>query len=192
MSTTEVKNEYVNNQQFLAALIEYNKKKIDAENSGSTPPRMSNYLGQCIQLIATRLSYNKNFVNYMFREDMVGDGIENGIRAVDSFDPEKSNNPFGYFTRVIYFAFLRRIEKEKKELYTKFKRLESMGTIGDENGSDTTEFNTQLGGDNDYRDEFIRKYETKLKEKKLKAKDRSDERKGIEKYANTTDFQYEE
>ena len=72
-----------------------------------------------------RVPPNKhNFINYPFKEEMIGDGIENCILYIKNFNPEKSNNPFAYFTQIIYYAFLRRIEKEKKGLYTKLKATE--------------------------------------------------------------------
>jgi len=77
--------------------------------------------------IATHLSYKPNFVNYMFREDMISDGIENCVQYIHNFDPEKSKNPFAYFTQIIHYAFLRRIQKEKKQLDIKTKIIEKTG-----------------------------------------------------------------
>ena len=79
------------------------------------PPKVSDYMGECFYKIATHLSYRPNFINYTYREEMVGDGIENCIRYAKNFNPEKSKNPFAYFTQIIYYAFLRRIAKEKKQ-----------------------------------------------------------------------------
>jgi hypothetical protein len=118
---------YVNNKEFLAAISEYRQKVIAAKASGKPRPRVTNYLGECFLKIATHLSYKPNFVNYMFREDMICDGIENCLQYIDNFDPEKSTNPFAYFTQIIYYAFLRRIQKEKKQLEIKGKILERSG-----------------------------------------------------------------
>jgi hypothetical protein len=118
---------YVNNKEFLAAISEYRQKVIAAKASGKPRPRVTNYLGECFLKIATHLSYKPNFVNYMFREDMICDGIENCLQYIDNFDPEKSTNPFAYFTQIIYYAFLRRIQKEKKQLEIKTKLLERSG-----------------------------------------------------------------
>ena len=107
---------YVNNKEFLAAITEYRQKVLAAKEAGKPRPRVTNYLGECFLKIATHLSYKPNFVNYMFREDMICDGIENCLQYIDNFDPEKSKNPFAYFTQIIYYAFLRRIQKEKKQL----------------------------------------------------------------------------
>ena len=118
---------YVNNKEFLAAITEYRSKVHRAKELGKPRPRVTNYLGECFLKIATHLSYKPNFVNYMFREDMICDGIENCLQYIDNFDPEKSKNPFAYFTQIIYYAFLRRIQKEKKQLEVKQKILERSG-----------------------------------------------------------------
>jgi hypothetical protein len=118
---------YVNNKDFLEAIVVYRNKVQKAKENDLPKPRVTNYIGECFLKIATHLSYKPNFVNYMFREDMICDGIENCVQYIDRFDPEKSSNPFAYFTQVIYFAFLRRIAKEKKQLEIKTKILERTG-----------------------------------------------------------------
>ena len=118
---------YVNNKEFLYAISEYRSKVLKAKEVGDPRPRVTNYIGECFLKIATHLSYKPNFVNYMFREDMICDGIENCLQYIDNFDPEKSTNPFAYFTQIIYYAFLRRIQKEKKQLEIKGKILERSG-----------------------------------------------------------------
>ena len=128
MSRTRKKSEhYVNNKEFLEALIVYRSKVKAAQEAGEPLPRITNYLGECFLKIATHLSYKPNFVNYMFREDMICDGIENCLQYIDNFNPEKSSNPFAYFTQIIYYAFLRRIQKEKRQLEIKSKILEKSG-----------------------------------------------------------------
>ena len=118
---------YVNNKELLAALIDYRAQVAVAETKGLTKPRISNYLGECFLKIATHLSYKPNFVNYMFRDDMISDGIENWVQYIHNFDPNKSKNPFAYFTQIIHYAFLRRIQKEKKQLEIKTKIIEKTG-----------------------------------------------------------------
>ena len=118
---------YVNNKQLLEALIVYRGKVAAAAEEGKPKPRITNYLGECFLKIATHLSYKPNFVNYMFRDDMISDGIENCVQYIHNFDPEKSRNPFAYFTQIIHYAFLRRIQKEKKQLDIKNKIIEQTG-----------------------------------------------------------------
>jgi len=118
---------YVNNKELLAALIDYRAQVAVAKAKDLTKPRISNYLGECFLKIATHLSYKPNFVNYMFRDDMISDGIENCVQYIHNFDPAKSKNPFAYFTQIIHYAFLRRIQKEKKQLEIKTKIIEKTG-----------------------------------------------------------------
>ena len=86
----------------------------------------------------------QNFVNYMFKEDMISDGIENCVQYIHNFNPEKSKNPFAYFTQIIHYAFLRRIQREKRQLEIKNKILERSGYdevfYGDD-GGDAADYN---------------------------------------------------
>ena len=118
---------YVNNKELLEALIVYRTKVAAAKEAGLPKPRITNYLGECFLKIATHLSYKPNFVNYMFRDDMISDGIENCVQYIHNFNPERSQNPFAYFTQIIHSAFLRRIQKEKKQLEIKTKIIERTG-----------------------------------------------------------------
>ena len=118
---------YVNNKELLEALIVHRTKVAHAKENDLPKPRISNYLGECFLKIATHLSYKPNFVNYMFRDDMISDGIENCVQYIHNFDPNKSSNPFAYFTQIIHYAFLRRIQKEKKQLEIKTKIIERTG-----------------------------------------------------------------
>ena len=118
---------YVNNKEFLAALIRHRENIEIAEIQGKEKPRIPRYIGECFLKIATHLSFKPNFVNYMFKEDMISDGIENCVQYIHNFNPEKSQNPFAYFTQIIHYAFLRRIQKEKKQLEIKNKILEKPG-----------------------------------------------------------------
>jgi len=118
------KNEhYVDNSMFLEAMKEYKKVCNNAEENGEERPPVTNYIGGCFLKIANHLSYRPNFINYTFRDDMISDGIENCLQYLGNFDPEKSKNPFAYFTQIIYFAFVRRIQKEKKQVIIKQKLL---------------------------------------------------------------------
>ena len=104
---------YVDNKVFLQAMIEWREKCAIAEDDGKQSPPVTNYIGECFLKIATHLSYRPNFINYTYRDEMISDGIENCLQYVKNFNPEKSKNPFAYFTQIIYYAFLRRIAKEK-------------------------------------------------------------------------------
>ena len=118
---------YVNNKEFLAAIVERKELIAEAEAADAPVPQISNYLGECILKIANHLSYRPNFINYTYREEMISDGIENCLQYIDRFNPEKSKNPFAYFTQIIYYAFVRRIQKEKKQQMIKEKILKQSG-----------------------------------------------------------------
>ena len=118
---------YVNNKEFLAALIKYREDVEIAKLRDKPKPVIPRYIGECFLKIANHLSFKPNFVNYMFKDDMVCDGIENCVQYINNFNPEKSKNPFAYFTQIIHYAFLRRIQKEKKQLEIKTKIIERSG-----------------------------------------------------------------
>ena len=118
---------YVNNKEFLEALIDYRQRVAIAEQRGDPKPQISNYIGDCFLKIATHLSFKPNFVNYIFKDDMISDGIENCVQYIHNFDPKKSSNPFAYFTQIIHYVFLRRIQREKRQLDIKNKILEKTG-----------------------------------------------------------------
>ena len=137
---------YVNNKEFTAAVAEYNEKVKLAESKGKTPPQMSNYIGECIYKIATRLSTRPNFINYTYRDEMICDGIENCLQYMNNFNPDKSKNPFAYFTQIIYYAFIRRIQKEKKQIQIKSKLIANAGVenMMDQLQGDDAQYQSQL------------------------------------------------
>ena len=119
------KAHYVDNAKFLEAMIEYKREYNKAKEDDTGLPQISEYLGSVFLKIAQRLSFRPNFINYAFKNDMISDGIENCLHYIHNFNPEKSTNPFAYFTQIIYYAFIRRIQKEKKQLYIKFKSMQN-------------------------------------------------------------------
>jgi len=126
---------YVNNKEFTAAIAEHNQAVKDAVAKGVEPPRVTEYIGECIYKIATRLSTKPNFINYSYRDEMICDGIENCLQYLNNFNPEKSQNAFAYITQIIYYAFLRRIQKEKKQAAIKHKAIMNSGILTDAVGS---------------------------------------------------------
>jgi len=164
--------QYIDNAEFLKAMIVWKKQIRESEDCGEKNPPVCTYIAECFIKIAEHLSYRPNFMNYPFREDMVGDGIENCILYAHNFDPKKSKNPFSYFTQIIYYAFLRRIEKEKKQAYIKYKMMK----INDEEGDltrwikekDFEEYNSQYNKFDILTDSDIEKLEPKKKKRKKK------------------------
>ena len=119
-------SDYINNKEFYKMLCEFKDECIAAEESGKPTPRIPEKIGNCFVMIATKLSTKSNFVGYSYKDEMISDALENCVVAVHSFNPEKSKNPFAYFTQIIWYAFLRRIEKEKKQTFIKYKSLEKV------------------------------------------------------------------
>ena len=164
---------YVDNKEFLAAMIERRELIAKNEAEGKPKPQVSNYIGECILKIATHLSYKPNFINYSYREEMISDGIENCLQYLDNFNPDKSKNPFAYFTQIIYYAFLRRIAKEKKQTYIKGKMIldmpfETFETHGADEG-EAREFQNvyaeYLRANHQLDESFEKKKESKPKKK---------------------------
>ena len=146
MVKTKKKSEhYVNNKEFLAAMVEYKKTVDKAKKAGKNNPRVPDYVGECFLKIANHLSYRPNFINYTYRDDMISDGIENCLQYLNNFDGEKSNNPFAYFTQIIYYAFIRRIQKEKKQTTIKQRMIQEA------NYDDMT---LQPGEDREFKNQF--------------------------------------
>jgi len=163
---------YVDNKKLLEELTIHHGLVKKAKAEGTQKPRISNYVGECILLIAKKLCNRPNFMNYPFKEEMIGDGIENCLMYIDNFDPAKSSNPFAYITQIIYFAFVRRITKEKRHLYTKHKLIQN-SMIHNEHmeQSEWNEYVEQSHFENQHMNEFVRSYEeTIVKKKKDKEK----------------------
>lgn len=163
------KRNYVNNPDLLQALIDYKDACKDAEDSGDKLPQVPEYVGKCILLIAQRLATKPNFSGYSYKEEMISDGIENCLQYIHNFDPEKSSNPFAYFTQIIWYAFLRRIQKEKKQTYIKFKASQNMLTQSII--EDSNEGTIQMYEPPEYMSEFINDFENKLRGKKEDGED---------------------
>lgn len=173
-----MKNNYINNEDFLKALVSYKESVKESEEKGTTKPRIPNYIGECFLKIANNLAKRPNFCMYTYKDEMVSDAIENCVMYFENFDSEKSNNPFAYFTQICWYAFVRRIAKEKKQQYVKYKATENFGVLDEEELlelGDGTVNQIQIY-DNLY--EFIEQYEASTKEKKENSK----KRKGIENF----------
>ena len=146
MKKAKEKPHYVDNKKFLEAMIEYRDRCEKAKNRNRKKPEVTNYIGECFLKIANHLSYRPNFINYTFRDDMISDGIENCLQYMDNFNPDKSNNPFAYFTQIIYYAFIRRIQKEKKQIQIKSKLIANTGVenMMDQLAGDDAQYQSQL------------------------------------------------
>jgi hypothetical protein len=161
-------NHYVNNADFLAALVKYHEDCAIAKKENTQEPDIPNYVGECFLKIAEHLSRKPNFISYTYRDEMISDGIENCIMYFRNFDPKKSKNPFAYFTQIIYYAFLRRIMREKKHLYVKYKATQQFGLL-----DEGEMYEDELGNMKQFElydniSEFIHNFEEGKKKKKGK------------------------
>ena len=155
-------------------MVEYLNAVKEAEESDSEKPRIPEYIGECLLKISTRLSTKPNFINYTYRDEMISDGIENCVNYIGNFNPEKSTNPFAYFTQIIYYAFLRRIQREKKQLYIKHKSLER-SLVFDElashmEGESKGDQGAYINLHTPYMTDFVENFERKEAEKKAARK----------------------
>ena len=182
MNTKTKKEHYVNNKEFLEGMKAYKKRCKEASKAGKQKPPVDDYLGSCFLKIANHLSYRPNFINYTFRDDMISDGIENCLQYLDNFNPAKSSNPFAYFTQIIYYAFIRRIQKEKKQTIIKQKLIldnnyDDMALQpGDEGGEFTNQFR-----------EFLQK-NTRLDEQPKKDKPKTKKVRNVKKRSSSSLF----
>ena len=138
-TTRKRKNNFIDNKEFYAAMKAYITSIEEAKERGEPKPRIPRYIGKCFLDIAEHLSTRPNFSNYMYRQDMVMDAVENCVVCCNRFDPTKSSNPFSYFTQVCWYAFIRRIGKEKKQIEICDKLISKSGFeeffVGDSLGS---------------------------------------------------------
>ena len=174
---------YINNKDFYEAIKEYRKACAAATEEGKPQPIIPDYIGECFYKIATRLAYKPNFINYTYRDEMISDGLENAVIAAVKFDPEQSENPFAYFTQIIWFAFLRRIQKEKKQQYVKYKCMEN--SIVHDDASVKSETNADVDVsiydiDSDHISTFIRTFEDSMRKKKEQSDERPKPKQGLE------------
>ena len=123
---------YVNNADFSLAVVEYVKKAGEAKSKKEEVPKVTDYIATCFLKIAEGLSHKANFIRYTYREEMVMDAVENCLKAISNYNLEAATrtgkpNAFAYFTQITWFAFLRRIAKEKKQQEIKLKYLTQSG-----------------------------------------------------------------
>jgi len=158
---------YINNKTLYGAMIHYKNDLQHALEHDADKPIVPNYIGESIILICTNLAKKPNFSGYTYKQDMISDGIMDCISAVDNFNPDKTNNPFAYFTQIAWNAFLRRIQKEKKQTYIKHKNFENSHLFSEI--IEETGHTTQLKS-NEYSNEIVKSFEEKLTKTKKQSK----------------------
>lgn len=164
------KTHYVNNAEFFQHMKKHIAAVKKAKKAKEPLPKVSDYIGECIYSIANKLANKPNFINYPFRDEMISDGVENSLQYLNNFDPKKSSNPFAYFTQIIYFAFVRRIQREKKHLYTKYRMIEEslLHDVHENEFSQTQKYGSDYADQNMH--EFVQNFEKNREKKKVKSK----------------------
>lgn len=173
---------YVDGVAFYNALKERRVAVTAALAAGNEKPRVSEFIGKCIMNISQNLSRKYQFANYPFRDEMVADAIVHCLRYIDSFDPEKSTNPFSYYTQTAYYQFLDRIRQERIHTYVKCKATMNSVVMSelasaDDNASELAEhIHDNFEFDNDFMEKYIDDFELKL----AKSKQKAAKKKGLE------------
>ena len=171
-------NNYIDNKKFYQAIIERKAQLKEAKKNKLPKPPLSNYIGECVLLIATNLSRLPRFAKYPHLEEMIGDGIENCCLYFDNYDL-KYKNPLAYFTQIVWWAFVRRIKKEKKALYARYKLHEQIGVLGTMDGvSEETHYRQFQVYEN--ISDFIKTYEDKARDDREKQAEKKKARKAEE------------
>lgn len=168
----KMKPYYVDKKKFYEAIVKYKQDCAIALAEGKPKPRIPEYCGDCLVKIATGLSYHLSFINYSFRQEMISDAIENTVLYFDNFNSEKYTNPFGYFTEISKWAFIRRIAKEEKIRYTTYKYFDAT-MMGTELADLLVDEHNNLAHEPMYDNiqDFIARYEEKDRIKREKKKE---------------------
>jgi hypothetical protein len=166
---------YVDKQAFYEALVERADDVAKAEAAGLDKPKPSDFIGVCVMDICINLAKKYQFSGYHFKDEMIADAIYHCIRYIDSFNIEKSENPFSYFTQAAYYQFIKRIQMEKEQLYIKCKSTVRStvfnSTAEKDEAKNDKNVNENIDMDTEFMDSFIDEYELKDREKKAKAKE---------------------
>lgn len=169
---TKKSTTYVNNQKFYESLAQYRRQYFAAKDANLPEPPIPEFVGECLLKIATRFAYHPRFARYSYKDDFTADAVETMIRYLMNFNPDKSTNPFAYFTQIAYHAFFRRINLERKQQYIKYRMIQKAAIEqGQEHRYQTAE--------QDYMDfenvqQFISEYEES--ERQLKARKRAQQK----------------
>ena len=168
----KTKVHYVENRALYEALVEW-QKHIRSNTRKKLPrPPLPDFVAECMVKMANRLSQKAGFVNYTYREDMIGDSLESCLRYIHNFDPAKSTNAFAYITQIIHNAFIRRIQKEQKQLYVKMKIIDQSNFVDSyerQDGDGTNYNNSYVTYLQENKGDIITKFENWKEGKKQRA-----------------------
>jgi len=175
--TTDPDKNYVSNKDLYSALVKYRKDRLEVDDL-----RVPEYIGKAIVLITANLSNRGNFINYSYKHEMVSDAIENCLAAVNNFDVDNYFNPHAYFTQIAWYAFIRRIDKEKRQNYLKYKNYQKL-IAEDQLTNPFAHYNASLPAGDSVMDDVIKNYEDSIQRKKKK----KEKEVGVEKFLKKED-----
>jgi hypothetical protein len=159
--------QYIDNNKMLGEITKYVEVHKNNEAEKKPLPQLNDYLGKCFLDIATNLALKYNFASYKFKDEMISDGYFDCVRYAHKFDNTKTKNPFAYFTQICWYAFIRKIQKEKKALYIKYKAIDNseiFGQLHSQSDPDDKMIIDDIGyseGARENMQNFIRDYEKK-------------------------------
>ena len=163
----KITRNYINNEDFKNALLKYKEDCETASTLGKPKPKIPNYIGECFIKLAEGLARRPNFFGYSYKDEMISDGIENCLMCFENFDTNR-NNPFAYFTQILWWCFVRRIKKERKQQYIKYKATENFGVLDEAELISLSDGQLQQMEIYDNMYVFIEKYEKENELKKVK------------------------
>lgn len=169
-------SDYIDNKKLYQAFIDYKRKVEEARKNEKPDPRLPDYIGLAFIMIADNLAKKSSYSGYSYIDEMKDDAIENCVVAANNFDPEKSNNPFAYFTQITKWAFWRRIDKEKRHTYVKYKLYQNMDVSGELYSGDD-DFKSTGQTIDDIANDIVYKFE---ENKKAKDKIKKEKKMGLE------------
>lgn len=171
--------DYVDNKKFYDAFVKHRERTDKARQEGQPDPRLPDSIGRCFLLIAENVAKRGNFAQYSYRDEMVGDAIENCVTAANNFDPSRGSNPFSYFTQVATWAMIRRIEKEKKQTYVKYAMFQNMNVMGELFAGEGDDFRSNGQTINEVADQVVANWEETRRNRDLRAAEKK-RKKGLE------------
>ena len=152
-------DQYINNKQLYNDIVKYKELYAFAKSNNKRLPQIPDSIGKGILLICNNMARRGNYRNYTWLEEMISDAVLACIKAVDNFDPVKSGNPYGFFSRIAWNAFLGRIAREKRENYVKIKNYQNLNA-----------HDPDIVTCNEFTDEVIYDFESTMETKKNKKK----------------------
>lgn len=165
---------YVNNKEMYEHCKVYHAACQEALAQGKEYPQIPEPIAAAILQIATRMMNNYNFINYTYKDEMAADGVLKCIVKAHRFDPNKSDNPFAFFSQIVWNEAVERIKKERHQTSVKARFIrnkmsdEFISHAGDIEDPDASNAFVEFLRDNDVLVDYYEvQREEKAKERKI-------------------------